>query len=158
SAAIASVASDLRELAVLDVDRAVLAHVGRCLRDAPFPVLRVEHDLRLPLGRELVGRFDTVFTDPPYTAAGAELFLSRAAAALASGGGGDVFLAFGAKPPEESLRLQRAIASMGFVVRRLVRGFNEYVHAGILGGTSHLYHLVSTAETRPLVAGAYRGR
>jgi hypothetical protein len=44
----------------------------------------VEHDLRYPLPDGLAGAFDTVATDPPYTLAGAILFLGRAAAALAS--------------------------------------------------------------------------
>jgi N4-bis(aminopropyl)spermidine synthase len=42
-------------------------------------------------------------------------------------------------------------------VQRLVRNFNQYAGAGALGGTSHLYHLATTPELRPLVAGAYRG-
>ncbi|HVW89794.1 MAG TPA: bis-aminopropyl spermidine synthase family protein, partial [Gaiellaceae bacterium] len=141
------------ELAVVDVDPAVLAHLRRHLPAATL----VEHDLREPLPAALAGRFDTVFTDPPYTIAGAELFLSRAAAALRPGVGGDVFLAFGPKPPAETLRLQAAIAAMGLVIRSFERNFNEYAQASILGGTSHLYHLTSTGETQPLVAGAHRG-
>lgn len=144
-------AESIRELAVVDVDPAVLAYL------APFPVTRLEHDLRSPLPAALRGRFDTVFTDPPYTPAGAELFLSRAASALAPVVGGNVFMAFGPKPPDDSLRLQRAIARMGFVIRGIAPNFNEYLHAGILGGTSHLYHLTSTSATRPLVAGTYNG-
>jgi DNA-directed RNA polymerase subunit RPC12/RpoP len=46
---------------------------------------------------------------------------------------------------------------MGLVVRSLVRNFNEYVGAGILGGTSHLYHLTTTAATAPAVTGTYAG-
>ena len=44
---------------------------------------------------------------------------------------------------------------MGFVVRRIEPNFNEYLHAGILGGVSNLYHLSSTSETRPLVSEEY---
>ena len=58
----------------------------------------VEHDLRRPLPPELSGAFDTVVTDPPYTTAGASLFLSRAAEAL-DDRGGDVFLSFGSRRP-----------------------------------------------------------
>jgi predicted methyltransferase len=143
-----------KEVAVVDVDRAVLAHLRRHLPEATL----VEHDLREPLPAALAGRFDTVFTDPPYTVAGAELFLSRAAAALRPAVGGNVFLAFGPKPPAETLRVQAAIAAMGLVIRSFQRNFNEYLQASILGGTSHLYHLTSTAETRPLVSDPYRGR
>ena len=146
-------ANTIRELTVVDVDPAVLAYVERHVQDAPFRVALVEHDLRRPLPSRLVGHFDTVFTDPPYTAAGAEVFLSRAASALVSKPGGNVFLAYGPKPPAELLRLQRALVRMGFVTRAIAPNFNEYLHAGILGGVSHLYHLTSTSETRALVDG-----
>jgi hypothetical protein len=46
---------------------------------------------------------------------------------------------------------------MGFTVRRLVRNFNEYLGAGVLGGTSHLYQLATTSEVGPLVEGRYEG-
>lgn len=44
---------------------------------------------------------------------------------------------------------------MGFVIRRLLRDFNEYAGAGVLGGTSHLYHLRATRELRPSVTGRF---
>jgi N4-bis(aminopropyl)spermidine synthase len=147
------------ELVVVDVDPAVLAFVARGLRlrQTKLPVACVEHDLRHPLPPTFAARFDTVFTDPPYTVEGAELFLSRAATALAPRVGGSVFLAFGAKPPVESLRVQSAIAAMGFVIREIRRNFNDYLHASILGGTSHLYHLTTTGQTKPLADGVHRG-
>ena len=89
----------------------------RALRGAPFEVDVLVHDLRKPLPERLRGTADAVFTDPPYTADGATLFLSRAAEATVGPPGRDVFLAFGPKRPDELLRMQRAIASMGFVVR-----------------------------------------
>ena len=46
---------------------------------------------------------------------------------------------------------------MGFVIRALDRDFNEYVGAGAMGGTSHLYHLTATPELRPLVVERYEG-
>ncbi len=49
------------------------------------------------------------------------------------------------------------IAEMGLAIRSLAPGFNSYLGAGILAGTSHLYHLRSTEDTRPLVPGRYAG-
>lgn len=144
-------------LVVLDVDPAVVSFVRRALRGAPFEVEALVHDLREPLPERLSGAADTVFTDPPYTGDGATLFLSRAAEATAGPPGRQVFLAFGPKRPEELLRVQRAIAAMGFTVRRLVRNFNDYLGAGVLGGTSHLYELATTSELRPFVEGPYAG-
>jgi predicted methyltransferase len=145
----------LRGVAVVDVDPALVDFLRRALVDAPFPVEVVRHDLREPLADTLVGWADTVFTDPPYTSSGASLFLSRAVEATAGRVRADVFLSFGPRKPEETLELQRAIADMGFVVRSLIRNFNDYVGAGSIGATSHLYHLATTADVRPLVGGRY---
>jgi predicted methyltransferase len=149
--------ASILKLTILDIDPAVLAFCRPRLATASFRVAVVHHDLRKPLPPGLTGRFDTVVTDPPYTAEGAELFLSRAAAALSQSGRGNIFFSFGMKTPDELLRVQSAIAGMGFVIRRLVRNFNEYEGAGTLGGTSHLYHLSSTTVTRPIVANGHTG-
>jgi predicted methyltransferase/DNA-directed RNA polymerase subunit RPC12/RpoP len=147
----------ISELVVVDVDDEILAFCRSQLREARFPVTLVNHDLRNPLPADLTARFDTVFTDPPYTPEGAELFLSRAAAALAPSSGGNVFFSFGMKQPQDLLRIQTAMTSMGFVTRRLVRGFNEYLGSGALGGVSNIYHLTSTSQTRALIPGNHSG-
>jgi hypothetical protein len=115
----------------------------------------VHHDLREPL---TVGRFDTVVTDPPYTTAGAKLFLTRAVEALA-GVGSSIFLSFGSRRPGVQFELQRAIALARLEIRSLTRDFNDYVGAGVLGGTSHLYHLAAAPpadEEDALYTGARR--
>jgi predicted methyltransferase len=142
--------SSIAHLAVLDVDPRVAKFARSALAGAPYPWTTVVHDLREPLPEELRGAFDTVVTDPPYTVAGARLFLSRATEALASAG--DVFFSFGSRRPGAAYGIQRAVADAGLVIRSLVRDFNEYVGAGVLGGTSHLYHLSATPDLRPLPA------
>jgi N4-bis(aminopropyl)spermidine synthase len=147
--------STIEHLGVVDIDAAIIRFVRRELAGARFPVSTLVHDLRQPLPRRFRSAFDTVVTDPPYTIAAARLFLSRAADAL-DRREGDVFLSFGSKRPEASFRLQQAITEMGFAIRRLTRDFNEYVGAGVLGGTSHLYHLTAARKRRPAVNGAFR--
>lgn len=147
-------AGSVASLTVVDVDPRVVAFVRRELADAPFPVSCVLHDLRRPLPASLLDSFDTVATDPPYTVGGARLFLARAADALAPPAG-DVFLSFGSRRPDAAYLVQQSIGEMGFVIRGLSRDFNEYVGAGVIGGTSHLYHLSATNDTRPLVHGTF---
>jgi hypothetical protein len=146
----------IAELAIVDVDARLLAFIGGALEDAPCPVRLIRHDLREPLPPALARRYDTIATDPPYTPAGGELFLSRALEA-ARGEGADIFLSFGSRRPGAQLALQRAIALMDLELRALTRDFNDYVGAGVLGGTSHLYHLKTTAGSRPLVHGSFAG-
>ena len=156
-AALPAAAAAPRRLAVVDCDPDLLGYLGERAAAGRVPVELVEHDLRQPLPAGLLGAFDVACTDPPYTAAGAELFLSRAVAALASGAGRHVFFSFGARRPDETLRTQRLIADLGLTVRSLVPGFNSYTGAGILAGTSHLYHLRTTEGARPAITGAHAG-
>jgi predicted methyltransferase len=149
-------AATVARLTVVDLDDDLVTLVRRHLEAAPFPVSCVAHDLREPLGPDLRAAFDTVVTDPPYTVPAARLFLSRAVEAL-DGRGGQVFFSFGSKRPGAAFEVQRAIAEMGFALRRLVPDFNDYLGAGALAGTSHLYHLVATSAVRPLVTGRFDG-
>lgn len=147
----------LRRLAVIDTDADVLAWIGQQVAGTGVTIELVRHDLRQALPASLARSFDVVLTDPPYTVPGAELFLSRAVSALAAEPGKHVFFSFGARRPDETLAVQRAIAEMGLAVRSLSAGFNEYVGAGVLAGTSNLYHLRSTAGAMPLIEGEYDG-
>jgi predicted methyltransferase len=147
-------AETVTELAVLDVDDAVVDFLRTRLSGACFPVACLQHDLREPLPTDLRGRFDTVLTDPPYTVDGARLFLTRAAETL-RGAGGNVFFSFGSRRPGALFQVQLEIAALGFAIRRLQPDFNEYVGAGALGGTSHLYHLVATAALRQDAASGF---
>ncbi len=147
----------IRRLTVVDTDADVLDWAGRQVASTGVAAEMVRHDLRRPLPDSLAGRFDVVVTDPPYTVAGAELFLSRAVHALAPEPGRHVFFSFGARRPDETVAVQQAIAAMGLAVRSLSAGFNEYLGAGVLGGTSNLYHLRSTAAAAPLIEGDYDG-
>jgi len=147
----------VRRLTVIDTDPAVLGWIGSKVAATGTEVELVEHDLRLALPDALAGAFDVACTDPPYTVPGAELFLSRAVAALEPRPGQHVFFSFGARRPAESLETQRLIAGLGLVIRAMTPGFNAYSGAGILGGTSHLYHLRTSEQAAPLIAGDYAG-
>src|SRR5580698_3509975 len=147
----------IERLTVIDSDPDVLAWAADQISGTGIDAELVEHDLRHPLPGGLVGGFDVAYTDPPYTVAGAELFLSRAVSALAPEPGKHVFFSFGARRPDETLQVQQLIGSMGLAVRALWPNFNEYLGAGILAGTSHLYYLRSTAAAAPLVEGDATG-
>ncbi len=144
-----------KAVAVVDTDPAVLNWIGDQVGGMDLTL--VEHDLREPLPPGLAGSFDVACTDPPYTVHGADLFLSRAVSALRPGPGQHVFFSFGARRPAEMLATQRLIADLGLVVRSLTPNFNTYLGAGILGSSSHLYHLRSTEQTAPLTDSAYAG-
>ena len=72
------IAAGVERLTVVDSDPEVLAWAGEQIAGTAVAAELVEHDLRRPLPAGLAGAFDVACTDPPYTVAGAELFLSRA--------------------------------------------------------------------------------
>jgi predicted methyltransferase len=149
-------------LTVVELDPALVAFLRERLADAPFPVEVVEHDLAEPLPVRLLSTMDTVQTDPPYTVAGASLFLERAASALHDGAGGEVFLSLGVRRPAETVALQLVLARLGLAVRSMLPGFNDYVGAGVLGGTSAFWRLVGAgpvdSEPGTVYTGAGRNR
>lgn len=145
------------EIVVVDVDERLAGFVRERAEPFDFPVEFVVHDLRKPLPPRLTGRFAVAFTDPPYTVAGAALFLSRCVEGMTGAPGEDVFFAFGPKGPDVSLQVQRLLARMGLVTHRMTPSFNDYIGAGILGGTSDLYHLVTSTAMVADVAGDFAG-
>jgi DNA-directed RNA polymerase subunit RPC12/RpoP len=111
----------------------------------------VAHDLREPLPTALVRAFDTVTTDPPYTLAGAELFLGRASEALT--GDGTCYFSFTRWPAPQLADLQRIILDLGFAVRAVHPGFNRYLGASVLGNVGDLFELDQVrAPAAPLPA------
>jgi predicted methyltransferase len=140
-------------LTVLDVDVRVVEFIRS---HAPEVDCRV-HDLREPLPDDLLGAFGVAMTDPPYTVDGGALFVARAVSALRPGAGGEVLLCFGPKDHGDSLELHRRLVGMGLYPRSVVRNFNEYVGAGVLGGVSHLHHLVAGSGERPAPAASTPG-
>jgi predicted methyltransferase len=134
----------IEHLMIADVDERLLEFIARELADAPFPFDCVRWDVRE--AREC--SFDTVVTDPPYTAVGARLFLTRAVESLA-GPGSQIFFSFGSRRPGVQADVQRAIVEAGLEIRSLTRDFNDYVGAGVIGGTSHLYHLTTALTCSP---------
>ncbi len=156
-AALTGMAPGIRRLTVIDADPAVLSWTADQAAGTGVDVQVIEHDLRRPLPDSLAEAFDVACTDPPYTVPGAELFLSRAVSALGPHPGRHVFFSFGARRPDQTLATQRLITDLGLVIRSLAPNFNSYEGAGILAGTSHLYHLRTGGQTAPLVAGHYEG-
>jgi len=145
-----------RRIVAVDTDNRILTHLRDVAVAEGVIIGLVRHDLRKPLPRDLQGQFDTVSTDPPYTLAGLQLFLSRAVQAI-NPEGGRIYLHFGHRPPEEQLEVQRAIAQMCIVIQQIVPNFNEYVGAGVLAGVSDLYVLAVTEVASPLIEGDYEG-
>ena len=145
-----------RRLIVVDVDERLLDTIKEISLKEELGIECVHHDLREPLPKSLVGKFDTFFTDPPYTPAGLRLFLSRGIQALRRRKTASVYLAFADKPPLEMLEVHRAILGMGLFVEELIPRFNEYEGAEIFANTTFLARLTVTEQAEPAIRGVFQ--
>ncbi|MGV9554813.1 GNAT family N-acetyltransferase [Streptomyces sp. NPDC003522] len=146
----------VERVTVVDISPEILAYIREVSAGLGTRVETVEHDLRRPLPAELHDGFDVAMTDPPYTAEGARLFLSRAVEGLRPGPAHSIFFSFGGKSPDEMLEVQREIMALDLVTNGYVRNFNEYEGSGILGGVGFFQHLLTTTSTASR-QGAYEG-
>lgn len=148
----------VRRLVVLEVDERRVHHLESVSRAEGLAIECRPFDLKDPLPVDLRHQFDTFETDPSYTLAGANLFVSRALDALKPGVGQQGFLSFGPKSPDELLRLQFSLCRMGLAMREVLPSFNDYEGASLLAGKSQLLHLLTTPQTRALLPDApYNG-
>ena len=129
-----------RGVTVIESDPRRVAFLREAAAREGIAIEAIEHDLREPLPDGLAGAFDTAATDPPYTLAGAKLFLGRAAAALK--GDGTCFFSFTRWPPDQLAELQRIMLDLGFAVRAVHPGFNRYLGANVLGNVGDMFELV----------------
>lgn len=146
-----------RNLAVVDISRPVLDFIGTELDAMRVSAELVEHDLRNPLPSALAERFELAVTDPPYTPAGAGLFLTRAVEGLIPGSGRTIALSFGPKGPRDALEVQDELGMLGLNSLVVLPDFNEYHGAGVIGARSTLHLLSTTARTSSTGRGHFAG-
>jgi len=138
-------------IAVLDIDNEVLEAIGAVQGSAP--IVCEQYDACEPLPRRYVHSFDLAVTDPPYSANGLLLFLSRLAQALVKDCRGHVFLSYGfsMRARERGLEMQRIVGDVGFLIYKIWPNLNEYYAAGSIGSRSNFYQLISTPRTKSRV-------
>ena len=142
------------EVAVVDLDDRVLAHIDAQARRLGVAVRTRWADLRLGLPPSLHGGADLALTDPPYTPEGVGLFTARAVEGLRDHDTGRVLLAYGAseRTPMLALKVQRALHDLNLVYEAVFPDFNRYFGAEAIGSAADMYILRPTTKTAPAVA------
>lgn len=135
---------------VIDIDNHVLEYIGDISQQYNLGIDCLLWDLRNPLPEELTDQFDCIFTDPPYTASGLSLFLSRGIEALKNQIGLKIYLSYAHKHPNFMLTMQEEIIRLGLSATEIIPNFNEYEGAQILGGSGQLITLTTTNKTTSL--------
>lgn len=138
------------QVSVVDVDERLLEYLDGVSDRLGLGLRLVAADLRLGLPASLAGSADVVFTDPPYSQEGAELFVRRGAEALGDRPGASLLFCYGTndRSPERLLDVQEFLTRNHLVLEALLPGFNRYRGAHAIGATSALWVCHATRRTR----------
>ncbi|WDZ89323.1 bis-aminopropyl spermidine synthase family protein [Nocardiopsis sp. HUAS JQ3] len=140
---------------VVDIDERVLAHIDALAADLGLAVRTHAADLRLGLPPAVRGGADVVFTDPPYTPDGVELFVRRGVEGMADPRRGRVLVAYGASEttPRLAAATQARLVRMDLLLEAVWPDFNRYHGAESIGAASDLYVLRPLARALPAPSG-----
>ncbi len=154
SLALSLVAPGVR-VEVVDLDERVLAHIDAAAERLGLAVRTHSADLRLGLPTALRESSDLVFTDPPYTPDGVELFVRRGVEGLADPRHSRVLVAYGASEttPKLAAATQARLVRSGLLMEAVWPDFNRYLGAESIGAASDLYVLRPLSRTLPSPGG-----
>jgi predicted RNA methylase len=143
---------------VLDIDERILGEIRNVSENHNLGIETVRYDARQKLPKELMGKFDVVFTDPPYTIEGVELFVSRAIQLLDKGNkAARVYVCYGNsdRAKERFLPIYEVFTNSGLMMRWVFDKFNRYQGAESIGSSSSLFIVEVTPKTKPVIKGDY---
>ncbi|HLE49424.1 MAG TPA: bis-aminopropyl spermidine synthase family protein [Patescibacteria group bacterium] len=148
-------------ITVLDIDDRILENINVISKKEKFKIETARYDVKKSLPEKYQGKYDVVFTDPPYTTEGMKLFISRAIECLdPQNQAARIYFCYGNsdRAKERFVSVHGAITSMGLMVRWVFDKFNRYNKAESIGNTSSLYVCDVTQLTKPLIKQNYAGK
>lgn len=148
-----------KNITITDIDNDILSSIVSAASDSGIKLETIKGDLRNSLPKNLKGNFDVVFTDPPYTPEGIELFLSRAIEALdPKNKSARIYFCYGHSDlsKERFLRIYEKCVQSGLMIRWVFDKFNRYNGAESIGNSSSLFICEVTAKTSPIEKGTFK--
>jgi predicted methyltransferase len=137
------------DLMVVDIDEDTLEFIDGQASRLGVSVRCLAGDLRFGLPTRAAGQADLVFTDPPYTPEGVELFAARGLQGLANRDNGSLIVAYGYSDlhPTLGFQVQSAAHRLNLAYEAVLPNFNRYTGAQAIGSSSDLYVWRPTPRT-----------
>lgn len=146
------------QITVLDIDARILNSIKTISAESNFKINTLKYDARNPWPQSLTGKFDTVFTDPPYTPEGINLFMSRSIDALDKKNlAARIYFCYGNsdRAKQRFLPIYESIVASRLMIRYVFDKFNRYHGAESIGNASSLYITEVTPQTKSIIKGKY---
>ncbi len=153
SLALGLMSPNFRKIKVFDIDQRILGIVEKAAKELDIKDISTQlHDIRKPLPNLELNKYDVVLIDPPYTRAGAQLFLHRSIELLREKNSYDrsyILFNFGVgfKKPEAENKVQEVINNFGLVIEDKINKYTRYHGAETVGSASSMYVLKTTQFT-----------
>lgn len=146
------------QVTVVDIDQRLLEHLDGVSDRLGLGLRLVAADLRLGLPASVAGSADLVFTDPPYSQEGIELFVRRGVETLGERPGASLLFCYGVndRSPDRLISVQEFLTRQHLVLEALLPGFNRYEGAHAIGSSSALWVCRPTRRTRPALQALAR--
>ncbi len=153
SLALGLMSPNFKKIKVFDIDDRILNIIKKAAKDLDVSNIDTQlHDIRKSLSATEVNKYDVVLVDPPYTKAGAQLFLHRSIELLKmrkTYEGSYILFNFGVgfKNPELESKVQEVINNFGLVIEDKINKYTRYTGAETIGSASSIYVLKTTPFT-----------
>jgi N4-bis(aminopropyl)spermidine synthase len=138
---------------VVDIADDVLEFIANQALANDLDIRTVYADFRFGLPTVARGTADVVFTDPPYTPEGVQLFLTRGLQGIKDRKNGRLLMAygFGDHQPSLGLKVQNSVGALSLAYEAILPNFNQYDGAQAIGSASDLYVCRPTPATWRLI-------
>lgn len=132
---------------VLDKDKRIIEYINKISEMFDLSLITCrEVDFKKKMLKDNTKCFDTVFTDPPYTVNGMELFITRGIEGLKKETGLNIFLSYAHKSQDSMYKIESKILELGLSIYQIIPNFNEYEGAEILGNRGQMLILKTTSN------------
>ncbi len=138
------------KITVFEIDKRLNGFIGKISKENNLGIEIIEQDLSKPIDKKYFNEYDVIFTDPPYTIDGINIFLNQAIRILKKNFLGRIYLCYGNsdRARERELEIQKLILEHNLLIKTKLSQFNEYSGAESIGSQSSLYVLDWTPSTK----------
>lgn len=140
------------KITVFEIDDRLNEFIQKIAKDNNFSIEVVKQDLRQPINKTYLEKYDIVFTDPPYTNDGINLFLNQAIKLIKNSFTSRIYLCYGNsdRAREREVEIQKILLDHQLLIKNKINNFNKYFGAESIGSSSSLYLLDWTPQTKTI--------
>jgi len=145
-----ALAQQCKKITVFEIDDRITKLIAKISEENNLNIEIINHDLRQSLSPKYFHNYDLVFTDPPYTKEGINIFLNQAVSLIKKNFLGRIYLCYGNsdRAREREVEIQKLILDHHLLIKNKFNQFNQYFGAESIGSRSSLYVLDWTPGTK----------